>query len=565
MLSGFLGAGKTTVLRYVLENSKEKIACIVNDVASINIDAKLVRNDNMRARGEQTNTTADLTDTIELQNGCACCNLQDELFTSFEKILALADRRGEPYARIVLENSGVAEPQNIRDKFNEAAAAGHPLMQRLELDTLVTVVDAGGFIKEYASRTPLAARPDLGEGGNLRPVVDLLVEQVECADYVVLNKTDMLADEEKQAQLVAIVSSLNPLATVIPCTQGKVPIEVVFGSQAHGVVAKLNTEGQHRGAVAAAKAAQQASEHKHDHKHKHEHKHDHAADGKEHDGCKACEHEHDHDHHHHHHDHKDEHKHDHEADGKEHEGCKACEHEHHHHDHHDHDHKHDHKHDHDHEGHSHDDCAACREEGEHGHHHHHHHHGHSHSERPSQTTAASRFGIRSFVYSRRKPFHPQRLKEMVLKWLPVTHNQAIDGEAPAVGDTPIKTVLRSKGFMWMSNSHTTAYYWSHAGQHFEIRDEGDWWSAVPEEDWPEEEAQRNVVLQDFDVSTDFGDRRQEIVFIGVGMEEDKICAQLDGALLTDEEMAMYMKRWASVPDPAHPALEALKQAKRKST
>ncbi|PNW79230.1 hypothetical protein CHLRE_09g407016v5 [Chlamydomonas reinhardtii] len=119
MLSGFLGAGKTTLLRYVLENSKEKIACIVNDVAAINIDAKLVRND--KNRGSSA-TTADLTDTIELANGCACCNIQDELFGSFEQVLALADKRGEPYARIVLENSGVAEPQNIRDKFNEAEA-----------------------------------------------------------------------------------------------------------------------------------------------------------------------------------------------------------------------------------------------------------------------------------------------------------------------------------------------------------------------------------------------------------------------------------------------------------
>jgi G3E family GTPase len=87
--------------------------------------------------------------------------------------------------RFVLENSGVAEPQNIRDQFNEAIAAGNPLMQRIQLDTLVTIVDAGTFIRDYSSRSPLAARPDLGEGGNLRPVVDLLVEQIECVPSLV--------------------------------------------------------------------------------------------------------------------------------------------------------------------------------------------------------------------------------------------------------------------------------------------------------------------------------------------------------------------------------------------
>ncbi len=144
---------------------------------------------------------------------CAGCNLQDELFASFEKILALADKRGEPYSRIILENSGVAEPKNIRDNFSEAAASGHPVLERVELDTLVTVVDSGTFIKDYSSRAPLAARPDLGDGGNLRPVVDLLVEQIETADYVVLNKIDML-ESDKLEQLEAIVASLNPLAQV---------------------------------------------------------------------------------------------------------------------------------------------------------------------------------------------------------------------------------------------------------------------------------------------------------------------------------------------------------------
>jgi G3E family GTPase len=508
-------------------------------------DAKLVRND--RSRQGTAGSTADLTDTIELQNGCACCTLQDELFASFEQVLAMADKKGEPYSRIVLENSGVAEPQNIRDKFAEASANQRPVMDRIELDTLVTVVDSGTFIADYASRAPLASRPELGDGGNLRPVVDLLVEQIECADYIVLNKTDMLPGEDKLEQLRAIVTSLNPLATVVDCQQGKVPIDVVFGSLTHGVMARLNMEGQHRGAVAAAKASAKASDHHHDHHdhdhhhHKgeechecnhHHHEHNHEADGKEHDGCHACE----HDHHHHH-------EHNHEADGKEHDGCHACEHDHHHH----------HEHNHEADGKEHDGCHAC----EHDHHHHHHHH--DEKEGHAETRAATRFGIRSFVYSRRIPFHPQRLKELVLKLLPVTHNQAIDGEAPSVNDSPIKTVLRSKGFMWMSNSHATAYYWSHAGQHFEIRDEGDWWAAVPDDEWPEDEGAKNAVFHDFDLASNYGDRRQEIVFIGVNMEEDKICSQLDSALLTEEEMAKYLDRWKGSPDPPHPDFEAMKK------
>ncbi|GFH32607.1 CobW C-terminal domain-containing protein, partial [Haematococcus lacustris] len=185
--------------------------------------------------------------------------MQDELFASFEQVLAMADKRGEPYA------SGVAEPQNIRDKFLEAAAEGHPLLDRIALDTLV---DASTFVASFASRQPLAARPDLGDGGTLRPVVDLLVEQVECSDYVILNKVDLMAAGASSApgvvgaelqpleQLVAVVGSLNPLATVIPCSQARVPLDKVFGRHGASVVAKLNIEGQHRGAVAAVRSAE---------------------------------------------------------------------------------------------------------------------------------------------------------------------------------------------------------------------------------------------------------------------------------------------------------------------
>ena len=456
------------------------------------------------------------------------CSIADELFDSFENLLKVAERRGITYDRIVLENSGVAEPQNIRDQFNEAVALNHPLTHRVHLDTLITVVDSATFIHDYSSRAPIAGRPDLGDGGGLRPVVDLLVEQVECADFIVLNKIDML-DPHTLDSLGAIVGSLNPLAKVVRCEHGMVPVVDILGPEATALVAKLNVEGQHRGAVAAARsieaeaakaAAAAASEGEHEHHHEHahhghEHKHD--------DNCKACEKEGHEGGHHHHHDH-------------------------HHHDHGEHKHGDDHKHG---EHGEDDNCKECETDG---HDHHHHHHSKKAKKERQSTTAAARFGILSFVYLRRRPFHPQRLKDLVLRWMPVSHNKALDnGEdaAPAAEDSPIRTVLRSKGFMWLSHGHTTAFYWSHAGQHFEIRDEGEWWISVPDEDWPQHPAQRATVMADFDPEGAWGDRRQEIVFIGAGMNKEAISAQLDGALLTDDEMQMYIDQYKNMKDPVH--------------
>lgn len=488
---------------------------------------------------------------------------------------------------IVLENSGVAEPQNIRDKFSEAVANGHPLASRLHLDTMVTIVDAASFVADFASRAPLAARPDLGEGGNLRPVVDLLVEQVECADFVILNKIDQLrrnannekekesnddkgsaavqeaagsaaaSEEDALASLRAIVASLNPLAKISACERGRVDLESVFGREATGLVAKLNVEGQHRGAVAHATALAEAEK-------------EGGEEGGE-GGCAVCaatgedqkegggQHSHSRHHHHHHVEKKGEHSH---------------------------------SHDHSHEGHKHEhgaECAAkgCTEA------HIHHHHEHKPKKLRQETTAAARFGIRSFVYRRRRPFHPGRLRDTVLRWLPVATNAATDGksgeeeekkegeaggeegavkdaaakEAEAQNPSPIRAVLRSKGFMWMSHSHATAFYWSHAGQHFEIRDEGDWWAAVPAAEWPEDAAQCAVILADFEpkpeaspsssnetvsqaLASRYGDRRQEIVFIGAAMDEARICAALDGALLTEAELLRYDKNFNVSPLPS---------------
>eukprot|EP00946_MAST-07B_sp_MAST-7B-sp1_P001561 g1561.t1 len=120
MLSGFLGVGKTTLLRHMLENKEDlKIGCLVNDVASINIDAKLVANQDLTGSDDAKTTIAKLSDMVSLENGCACCSASEELFVGLNNLLQLADSRGQAFDHIVIENSGVAEPKQIRDNFQD--------------------------------------------------------------------------------------------------------------------------------------------------------------------------------------------------------------------------------------------------------------------------------------------------------------------------------------------------------------------------------------------------------------------------------------------------------------
>ena len=554
ILSGFLGAGKTTLLRHLLQNQQGvKIGLIVNDVAEVNVDAKLVRNGN---------PDAGMVDTIQLENGCACCSKAEELMQSIEQLIIMGRRRGDPFQAIVLECSGVAEPRNIKDQFNDAADAGIPLMRHIVLDTMVTVVDASSFLELYKVRDSAANRPDLGynDGESARPVVDLLVEQVECADVLVLNKTDTV-DEDELTYLKTIMTACNSLAKVTATQWGVVDVKSVLNFSADGTPAKgrwaanSTLDSEHRLMVENAKKEEHKHEHKHEHKdeHKHEHKeeHKHEHEHKEEHGH-GCEHEHGHEHahkeeHKHEHEHKEEHEHKH---GHEHSPDHKRKHEH------AHDHKeehgHEHKHGHDHShgnGHADADGDTCMDpvcnDPTHDHSHGHGHaHGHS-----DKNTGETRFGITSFVYSRRMPFHPQRLVRVV-RQLPVSRNLATKGvEVDADGDSPaaaaakgdglsaFRSVIRSKGYCWIANSHNMARYWSHAGTHFEVRDEGAWWAALPKEEWPEGKTQVDFIMHDFD--GDFGDRRQEIIFIGQNMDRAGITKALDDALLTAEEMAAF--------------------------
>ncbi len=144
VLSGFLGSGKTTLLQHMLKCGK-RIAVIVNDVASVNIDSKLVKG--------TLSSLSTASMMVELQNGCACCSLSEELLSSVSELVLLSDMRADPFQfdHIVIELSGVADPKSVRAKFQEALLYDMPLMQRVRLDTMVTVIDCSVFLQRLRS------------------------------------------------------------------------------------------------------------------------------------------------------------------------------------------------------------------------------------------------------------------------------------------------------------------------------------------------------------------------------------------------------------------------------
>ena len=255
ILSGFLGAGKTTLLKHALENKEElKVGAVVNDLAAVNIDAKLVRDTTGDTADPRTSRAANPDTFVELQNGCMCCTVADELFSSIAQLVSMNELRNGPgadYDHIVIESSGVSEPRVVRDNFQDAEADGMMLFDRVRLDTLVTVVDADAFLDAYTSRSVMSERLDLAEesalaaaengallaalygqedgsgGGRItgqRAVVDLLVEQVECADVIVVNKVD-LVEPNRMDTLRSIIGALNPTGTVHECAFGELDLE----------------------------------------------------------------------------------------------------------------------------------------------------------------------------------------------------------------------------------------------------------------------------------------------------------------------------------------------------
>ena len=383
VLSGFLGAGKTTLLNHVLNNREgRKVAVIVNDMSEVNIDARLVAEGGAElSRAEEK--------MVEMSNGCICCTLREDLLVEIAR-LAREDR----FDYLLIESTGISEPLPVAETFTFRDEDGTSLGDIARLDTMVTVVDAFNFLKDYSSQDYIADRGEsLGEDDH-RPVVSLLIEQVEFCDVIVLNKTDLLPTHELD-RLEAILRSLNPRAQIVCSAFGAVPLDRVLDTGLFDFEAAARAPGW---------------------------------------------------------------------------------------------------------------LQELR--GEH-------------------VPETQEYGISSFVYRARRPFHPGRFHALL--------NEDWPG------------VVRSKGYFWLATRPALVGSWSQAGPVIRHELGGMWWAAVPRERWPTDEEGQATILERWEEP--FGDAQQELVLIGLGMDEQALRARLDACLLDDAELARGPTGWQSFDDP----------------
>ncbi len=292
LLAGYLGAGKTTLLNRILANQKGyKVAVIVNDIGEVNVDASLI--------AKEANIT-DTNDIVALQNGCICCTLKSDMVKGIEKIM----KTGK-YDYILIEASGVCEPMPIAQAIEQIEIG--------KLDNVVSVVDAARLVDEFGGGERLL-REDKGE----EDIESLLVQQIEFCSTMIINKRDLVTDEQMK-QVRAVINKLQPNVKVIETTNCEVPMEDVIGTDrfdfetvyaSAGWVAELQKED-----FDDDDDDDDHDEHEHHHHHDHDHEHNPAHGEEGHECDEHCEHHHDHDdddhdehghHHHHHHEHKHE-------------------------------------------------------------------------------------------------------------------------------------------------------------------------------------------------------------------------------------------------------------------
>ena len=384
VLSGFLGAGKTTVLSHIHNNRQgRKVAVIVNDMSEINIDSAIIKNEVSLNRSEEK--------LIEMSNGCICCTLREDLL---EEVTKLAQEGRFDY--LVIESTGISEPLPVAETFTFADENGVSLSDVADLDTMVTVVDAVNFLKDYDEAKYLKDTGEsLGEEDE-RSIADLLVDQVEFADVILISKTD-LVNRVDIARLTAILKTLNTHAKIVPISQGQVNIDAVLST------GLFNFEH-----------AQQAP-------------------------------------------------------------------------------------------------------------------GWLKEMRGEHVPETEEYGIASFTYEARRPFHPEKFHDFL-------HSTDRYGK-----------LIRSKGYFWLASRPEFAGQFSQAGGIAHYGFAGMFWKAIPKENWPtDEEYLANLERQWVEP---FGDMRQELVFIGQGVDQSSMTKALDECLLSEEDVLRGKAYWTTLQDP----------------
>ena len=373
VLSGFLGAGKTTLLNHILTGDHGlKIAVIVNDMSEVNIDAGIVRTEEK---------------LVEMSNGCICCTLREDLLIEIKK---LAMEKSFDY--LVIESTGISEPIPVAETFTFEDESGISLSQFAKLDTMVTVVDGCNFFHDYMEAIDLKDKQMATGPDDERTITDLLISQIEFANVMILNKMDLINQEEK-TKLLGILKKLNPKAKILEATQSKINLKEILNTQLFNFEEAMSNPGWMM------------------------------------------------------------------------------------------------------------------------------------ELRGNESSEIEEYGISSFVFKEKKPFHPERLWELL-------------------NDLP-KEVIRSKGFFWVANLPSIVGLWSQAGKTSTLEAHGTWLASMDMNDWELDADELTSVQKTWDEI--YGDRVQEIVFIGQYFVDKKIKEQLltrlNQALLTSEEIDLGKDYW----------------------